>query len=321
MESVKKSARISAVVPIKNGEKFLSKFLPQVIKNLDYSDEIVIVNDRSTDRTESIVKEWASKYLQIRLINNTESGLVSALNLGIRESSFDWIARFDVDDSYSDDRLKKQRELISSETVAIFSDYEIMGSGKFPLGTIHSPISPLACSLSLISSQRTAHPSSIFNKNAFKFVGGYRKGDFLVEDLSLWLRLSRIGDLVSIPQSLLKYNLNRNSVSMQNREEMKKNKKKVMSEIGISPDHLKQIENFEVSVSLYEGVPDPHIRTLLLAKEIILNLKESRKHISWRSRRSLTRELIRNPYRFGIATTEITGGKILRGFFRHLPKN
>ena len=107
---------------------------------------------------------------------------------------------------------------------------------------------------------------------------------------------------------------------MQNREAMKKNTKEIISEIGIDPDHLKQIENFEVSLSFYDGVPNPHIRTLLLARDIILNLNESGKHFSWRSRKSLTREFTRNPNRFGIATAEIVGGKILRDFFRHLPK-
>lgn len=315
-----KSVPISAVIPVKNGEKFLDNFLPQVINNLDDSDEIVIVNDSSTDRTESILKEWERRFDQIRVITNLESGLISALNLGIKESSHKWIARFDVDDNYPADRIEKQRMEISSKTVAIFSDYEVIGSAKANLGTIYSPVLPIACSLSLISSQRTAHPSSLFSRNAFEFVGGYRKQDFLIEDLSLWLRLSRVGNLVSVPQKLLNYSLNQNAVSMQNRSAMKKNSKQIISEIGINPVHLKQIENLEFCYSIYDGVPERQIRTLLFARDIFLNLSSSEKRESQKLKAALIKDFVHNPYVFGVATKEILHGKLLREFYRRLPR-
>jgi glycosyltransferase involved in cell wall biosynthesis len=320
MELVNQSVPISAVIPVKNGEKFLDNFLPQVIENLDVSDEIVIVNDRSTDRTESILKGWERRYEKIRVINNLDSGLISALNLGIKESSHDWIARFDVDDNYSANRIREQRMEISSKTVAIFSDYEVMGSAKLSLGTIYSPILPIACSLSLISSQRTAHPSSIFSKSAFEFVGGYRNQDFLIEDLSLWLRLSRVGNLVSVPQKLLKYSLNQNAVSMQNRLAMKRNSKQIISEIGINPVHLKQIEDLEFRNSIYNGIPEQQIRTLLFARDIFLNLTSRDKNKSRKLKAELIKDVIHNPFDYGVATKEILHGKILRDFYRRLPR-
>lgn len=315
------SVPISAVIPIKNGERFLGSFLPNLIQNVHTSDEIIIVNDGSTDRTESIISEWARNYKQIRLLNNVNKGLISALNFGIKESSNNWIARFDVDDTYAENRIMKQRDKISSESVAIFSDYEIIGAGKYSLGKIYSPVFPLACSVSLISSQRTAHPSSLFNKDAFDFVGGYRSKDFLVEDISLWLRLSRVGEIISVPDILLKYNLNRKSVSMQNRESMKRASKKVISEIGINPTHLRQINDQEINFSLYDDLPNAQIRSLLFIKDILQCKKRSGDSISGKPTAGLLKEVLEHPYNSGVASIEIMRGKLLRECFRLLPIN
>jgi hypothetical protein len=43
--------------------------------------------------------------IYLKLINNSKNGIVNALNLGILESENNWIARFDVDDDYSETRL------------------------------------------------------------------------------------------------------------------------------------------------------------------------------------------------------------------------
>jgi glycosyltransferase involved in cell wall biosynthesis len=321
MTSESLSVPISAVIPVKNGEKFLGSFLPNLIQNLNVSDEIIIINDGSTDRTVSIISEWAERYKQIRLLNNANIGLISALNFGIKESSNNWIARFDVDDTYAENRIMKQREKISSESVAIFSDYEIMGSGKHSLGKIYSPVFPLACSISLISSQRTAHPSAMINKNAFEFVGGYRSQDFLVEDISLWLRLSRVGEIISVPENLLKYNLNRKSVSMQNRESMKKASRKVILEIGINPIHLKQINEQEIKFHLYDGLPNSQIRALLFIKDILRCQKLDSGFISGKSTVRLIKGVLEHPYKSGVSSIEILRGKLLRECFRRLPIN
>jgi hypothetical protein len=56
----------------------------------------------------------------------------------------------------------------------------------------------------------------MYRTDAVKAAGGYEQRFFLVEDLDLWLKLGEIGELANIPEPLLSYRTNSNSVSTQN---------------------------------------------------------------------------------------------------------
>ena len=64
-------------------------------------------------------------------------------------------------------------------------------------------------------------------------VGGYLSSDFPAEDLSLWLRLTRVGQLVSVPQVLLNYELGLNSVSGQKRDLIQRKTSSLIRDVGI----------------------------------------------------------------------------------------
>jgi hypothetical protein len=152
--------------------------------------------------------------------------------------------------------------------VAIFSDYELFYDGFRSLGKIHSAVFSPAVSTSLISGQRTAHPSVLFNKNAATSAGGYLKQDFPAEDLSLWLRMSRLGKLVSSPQVLLHYRVGESSISSTRRNEMKMMKKVHLRQIGINPIDIKAFgEKYFELFDMYEGVRDSTARQILLFRD------------------------------------------------------
>lgn len=203
---------ISAILPVRNAEKWLPNTFPSVLANLETTDELIVIDDRSTDSSLSIIKKL-SKDRELRILNGKGKGLVHALNLGLEFASQQWIARFDADDVYPTHRLHLQRVQFSTNLGVVFSDYEIFLNGKNSLGVIPSPVFDFPTRLSLLRSQRTAHSSAILNKSMACAVGGYRESDFPAEDLSLWLRIARVGKLESIPHIGLRYNLNSNSIS------------------------------------------------------------------------------------------------------------
>ena len=260
---------ISLLLPIRDGESFLSSARAQVQATADSNDEILIVDDGSTDSTAQLLKEWAKQDHRIRILTGRGRGLVSALNLGLAEASNEWIARFDVDDHYAANRLDVQREAIRDGMVACFSDYDFFGDNSRRFGTIPSAIFPSAVSVSLCMSQRTAHPSVIYSKSAVSAVGGYRKEDFPAEDLSLWLRLSRVGDLISIPSVLLHYRLGQGSISMTRRVEMQQRTQQLVKELGIlSSDIHECLSNWEHLCSLYSAIDLGWQRKILLYREL-----------------------------------------------------
>ena len=259
---------VTVLMPVKNGGAYLLSAIQNIEAMLSPLDEVVVIDDNSTDETPGMLRKWVDSNPQVRVMTNNGSGLVDALNMGISEARFEWIARVDVDDRYNPRRISVQKELIQNDVVAIFSDYELLYEGIHSLGKMHSAVFAPAVSVSLISSQRTAHPSVLFNRSAALSVGGYRKQDFPAEDLSLWLRVSRLGKLISSPEVLLHYRVGKNSISGTKRNEMQMMKQSHLRQIGINPIDINAFEEqyFEL-FAMYEDLHGATTRRILLFRD------------------------------------------------------
>ena len=260
---------VTALLPIKDGLKYIASAKRQLSETCRDKDEILVIDDNSKDGTLNKLLEWATEDPRVRVIRNKGEGLVSALNLGLRESSNNWIARFDVDDRYASDRIDHQIKAIDLKTIAVFSDYEIWTPDSESLGQIPSPVDSDAVKISLISSRRTPHPSVLFSKDAALSIGGYRVEDFPAEDLSLWLRMSRIGNLVSIPKLLLNYELGKTSVTGQKRSLIIEKTHYLHKQIGIQDIILKSgMDRIDEILNSYEELTLGYERQILFLQEL-----------------------------------------------------
>jgi len=286
---------VTFLMPVRNGRDFLIDSLANIDAMADSSDEILVINDHSSDGTDEILHSMKSKMKNLVVLNNPSSGLVNALNFGLEEASNNLIARADVDDTYQIDRVNRQIDSFTSSTVAVFSDYTFVSPNKSNLGMIYSAVHPLAVSASLVSSQRTAHPSVVFSREAVIQVGGYRESDFPAEDLSLWLRLSRVGELRSVPLPLLNYRINPKGVSATRRSEMLMKKTLLLREIGINKHDLDQMENSIPDIlASYDSISNDSERKILFARDLLTISKLGKKNIHFQkaSLRILRKELI-----------------------------
>jgi glycosyltransferase involved in cell wall biosynthesis len=303
--------KITGILPVHNGEKFIDTSLPLILRNLNTDDELVIIENGSTDGTIKKLQKWVNIDSRINLISTETPSLVKALNLGIAESFNNWIARFDIDDNYEPDRLKYQRASLNEKTVAIFTDYDFFSDSYNYLGTIPSALDTNAVAVSLISSQRTAHPSVLFSKEAVINAGGYRGMDFPAEDLSLWLRLSRFGDLISIPKTLLHYRLSSESITSKKRNEAKNITKKLLTEIGINQKNvLSLIANFESVIELYKKHNYSRERELLILKDLYYLSKDSR--LESKLRKKVNQLLIQSTPKYAVNIPNLKAVKLLR---------
>lgn len=82
--------RLSIIIPAYNCEKFIK----QCIDSLSIADEIIVVNDGSTDNTYNVLKEYSN----IKLLNIDNHGVSYARNLGIRNATCEYIMFVDADD-------------------------------------------------------------------------------------------------------------------------------------------------------------------------------------------------------------------------------
>jgi len=303
--------KITGILPVHNGEKFIDTSLPLILRNLNTDDELVIIENGSTDGTIKKLQKWVNIDSRINLISTETPSLVKALNLGIAESFNNWIARFDIDDNYEPDRLKYQRASLNEKTVAIFTDYDFFSDSYKYLGTIPSALDTNAVAVSLISSQRTAHPSVLFSKEAVINAGGYRGMDFPAEDLSLWLRMSRFGDLISIPKTLLHYRLSSESITSKKRNEAKNITKKLLTEIGVNQKNvLSLIANFESVIELYKKHNYSRERELLILKDLYYLSKDSR--LESKLRKKVNQLLIQSTPKYAVNIPNLKAVKLLR---------
>lgn len=244
---------ISVLMSVRDGAQFLPNSIKDIESNVLADDEILIINDGSSDQTEDLLTSWAQTNSQVRVITTEALGFANALNLGIKEAKNNWIARFDVDDRYPINRLSVQRSLLSDDVSAIFCDYKFWSEAKESLGVIPGAITASATAVSLISSQRTPHPGVIFNRLAVTAAGGYRSEDFPAEDISLWLRMAKTGKLVTTPQVLVNYRLSQTSMSGSNRNLGISKTKELISEIGLNYESVSDcLTNWRNIFELYD---------------------------------------------------------------------
>ena len=267
---------VSALLPSKNGERYLSRLIPRILLMLDENDELLVVNDGSTDNSSLILADLAKNDVRLRIITTAGIGLVAALNMGIAEAKNPWVARFDVDDEYPLNRINLQRKLIEADVVAIFSDYSFMSFTGVSLGTLPSAITSNPTKLSLVSGQRTPHPVALLNRANVLSVGGYRVEDFPAEDLGLWFRLLERGRFLSVPKVLLSYRLSGSSISSSNRKEQLATKSKIISGFRSWNVLVEScLEEFSSTVSYYLRQQRSTARVILHVRDITIASKLS----------------------------------------------
>jgi len=136
-----------------------------------------------------------------------------------------------------------------------------------------------------VHSDRTAHPSVIFRKESALSVGLYRQEDFPCEDLSLWLRLGTVGDLVSIPSDELIYTLRNSSVSGSRYFEANQKSTEILLALNTANNLINRaMDDFNDVLNFYKRVKLGRKRSLLFFRDLfhpiafkILTIKQKRK--------------------------------------------
>ena len=287
VSNTKQTVSCTILVPVYNGAIFITSFIRNTIPQMDLTDELLIVNDGSTDMNLAEFKALENFDERIRVENCVHKGLVSTLNFGVSISRGEYIARADIDDTYKNDRIRIQKSHLEKnpDVGAVFADYEIHSLTGKNLGLIPTAVTPTLMKISLTSANRTAHPVVMFRKKTFIEAGGYKQEDYPAEDLGLWIRIARHARLESIPQNLLFYRLNPSGITSANQVVMKKQTKKILMEyirsIRLEEEYLsfrKEFRNLRLTdhrrsrelLSLIE------IYKLLQAKKIVFSVTSFR---------------------------------------------
>ncbi len=181
---------ISVVIPTFNRAKKVRRAIESVKNQTFKADEIIVVDDGSTDETLKILE----KIKDIKVIYQQNLGVSEARNRGIKEAKGEWIAFLDSDDWWFEDKLLKQikfhkenPDILISQTDEIWikNGIQINKAKRFRKklqGYIFKP-SLNMCHIS---------PSAVMiHRKVFEDVGVFDPSLPACEDYDLWLRISK----------------------------------------------------------------------------------------------------------------------------------
>lgn len=97
-------ARVSAIIPLFNGERFLSAALDSVLAQTRPPFEVLVIDDGSTDGGPRL----ARTYPEVRVLHQTNAGNAAARNAGIAAATGDLLAFLDADDMWTPNKLELQ---------------------------------------------------------------------------------------------------------------------------------------------------------------------------------------------------------------------
>jgi glycosyltransferase involved in cell wall biosynthesis len=209
---------VTVLMTAYNAAAFIRDAVDSVLKQSFSNFEFIIVNDGSTDETESIIRSFKDQ--RIVFVSQTNKGIAASLNHGLSIARSEWIARFDADDICDPNRLQIQVDFVRHHTKCIIvgaaADY-INQEGDYIF-----TYKPPACSPAQINQIKNKicpfiHSSVLYRKDVVIQSGGYDLHTHGFEDHFLWLKILRHGEAYNIPEPLLKVRLNPGSTTIDER--------------------------------------------------------------------------------------------------------
>lgn len=209
---------VSIVMAVRDGERYLEPMLASIAAQTFRDFELLIVNDRSTDRSTEIAREWTRKDPRMRLLETATPGISGTRNTGIHAARARWLAVTDHDDLWLPAKLERQMAYLatSSGVVGLGTWGHYIGTRGRVAG-LHA-IGPTT----LEEFQRTRKageiarllsPAVIFDREALLRCGAYRPEFDGAEDIDLYERIAEFGALLTLPEVLYRYRIHSHSMS------------------------------------------------------------------------------------------------------------
>lgn len=200
--SEKKDKGVSVVIPVFNRPDFLKEAIDSVLSQSYANNEIIVVDDGSTDATASVIDSYGDSVKKIRQDNK---GVSSARNAGIRASKFDLISFLDSDDLWMKNKLERQVSFFEENRDAIICQ---TGEVWVRKGKKVNPCKKHEKQSGMIFEQSLhlclVSPSAVMLRKAVFDDFGYFNENFpACEDYDLWLRISCAAPIYLLDENLV----------------------------------------------------------------------------------------------------------------------
>ena len=193
---------VSVIIPTYNRKNLLKRALHSVSSQTFVPQEIIVVDDGSSDGT----KDWVlERFPYVRYIYQDNSGVSSARNAGIKEAKGSWIALLDSDDEWMPDKLEKQERAINDSKEAWLchtNEFWVRNSVRVNQMKKHQKYGGYVFE-NCLDICRISPSSVLIKKEVFKMVGLFDESLKVCEDYDLWLRITSVLPIIFLDQPLI----------------------------------------------------------------------------------------------------------------------
>lgn len=208
---------VSVVMAVRNGARHVSEAVESILAQTFEDFEFLIVDDASTDQTQSILENYAQKDRRIRVMRNAQNiGPYPSANRALSEARGDLIARTDADDRSAPERLMRQVAFLAQRP-----DHLLVGSGYRSIdaaGAVQflkpNPMDDFAARWTSCFRMPMVHPSFCFRA---RLPDGapvrYREDGFAAQDYALVGDLLAAGKVGCIADTLVDYRMHAENIT------------------------------------------------------------------------------------------------------------
>ena len=207
--------KVSAIVLTYNRAHMVKEAIDSILNQTFKDFELVIVDNYSSDNTESVVASYTDK--RIRYFKNQNHGFMGVnRNFGIEKSGGEYIAFLDDDDIWLPEKLEKQVGLLDSnrELGLIYSDCYITDSnGNVTESTYFYGRKPVRGNAfdELLQYDPVPMPAATIRKEVLDRVGVFNPKYKIALDYDLWLRIAEHYPIDFMEQPLAEYRVHGDS--------------------------------------------------------------------------------------------------------------
>lgn len=253
--------RVSVLMAVYEGERYLDEAIQSVLNQTFHDFEFIIINDGSTDGTAQIIERHRREDRRIRTFEQSNCGLVTALNRGLELASGEFVARMDADDISLPERIAAQVTFMDShQEVGICGTWiETIGT---PRGAIQRyPTDDATIRSWLLFESVLAHPSIVMRRELLIRTGlSYDAGYVHAEDYDLWVRAAGHTALANIPDVLLRYRLHPQQIVRRHEAKKLASAQRVrlaqLARLGIRPTDEELALHQALSTWQFHATPD-----------------------------------------------------------------
>lgn len=223
---IDKQPLVSVIMPVFNAQDFLAEAIESIVNQTYKNIELIIVDDKSTDNSWQIIKEYQAKYPKIvkplRLNKRVDSAGNGAANIGFKQAKGEFIARMDADDISLPQRIAKQVCFMKKHPNIILQGtqaYVIDASGKI-MGKKNVPISHQEIYKAFGIFHPMIHPSCMIRRKLLPHKDRIYENKFGVnDDYYTFFKFLNYGQFANLSEPLIKYRIHDKNASLENPRE------------------------------------------------------------------------------------------------------